>query len=303
MLNTLINLGVTGEEEGFSQRKVTQIINVMSVIGFFLMLIPICFNFFQGEYSNALILTGFNILNTSNLYWNFKRKFVVAKIIVALSILLVPFVNLIFTGRIPAGQYIAHPYSITASLLFTVICFDVRTERGLLTLSVMLHVVTGLTFDSISYYFSHPKPDIDYLLTYYPNYKLGHFVLNIIVVASVLYFKKILQKYQDANEHLLEEFRTKNEEFVELNKYLEQRVLERTQTVEAQKQRITELAFLTSHKVRGPLSSILGITHLMQIDPNDPQVRSFLPKLHKHSLEMDKVITDMNEALDSDLID
>ena len=87
----------------------------------------------------------------------------------------------------------------------------------------------------------------------------------------------------------------------DLNQSLEQRVIERTQKVEEQKARITELAFLTSHRVRGPLTSIMGITILLQDFPGDQKIFEMLPKLHHLSQEMDQVILNMNEMLSEEI--
>ena len=60
-----------------------------------------------------------------------------------------------------------------------------------------------------------------------------------------------------------------NEELQELNKNLEARIDQRTKQLTIQNKRLTEYTFVNAHKLRAPVSSILGLINL--IDQNKPE--------------------------------
>jgi PAS domain S-box-containing protein len=76
-----------------------------------------------------------------------------------------------------------------------------------------------------------------------------------------------------------------------------QRYLER---IEKQNQRLREIAWIQSHRVRAPVASILGLAHLFNLD--DSQNAEIIRMLKQAAEELDKVIRDIN-ALTDDLIE
>lgn len=70
--------------------------------------------------------------------------------------------------------------------------------------------------------------------------------------------------------------------------------------IEIQNQRLREIAWIQSHRVRAPVASILGLAHLCNLD--DSQNAEIIPMLKKAAEELDKVILDIN-ALTDDLIE
>ncbi|MCR8561584.1 PAS domain S-box protein [Mucilaginibacter sp. BJC16-A38] len=70
--------------------------------------------------------------------------------------------------------------------------------------------------------------------------------------------------------------------------------------IEKQNERLREIAWIQSHRVRAPLANILGLTQL--IDLTDSTDAEIIPKIKKAAEELDKVILDIT-ALTDDLID
>jgi signal transduction histidine kinase len=102
------------------------------------------------------------------------------------------------------------------------------------------------------------------------------------------------------------ELEAQNEEIMQqqyqiehINTSLEQTVKERTTQLEDQNKKLLEYAYFNAHKVRGPLSRILGLTYLIQENPNDNPIE-IIELIEVSALELDNVIKDINHTLTKD---
>jgi tetratricopeptide (TPR) repeat protein len=96
-----------------------------------------------------------------------------------------------------------------------------------------------------------------------------------------------------------EELKSLNEKLSEMNTILEMRVKVRTQQLEEQNKQLEEYAFINSHKLRGPLSSILGLVYLFENQMvTSIEYSDTLEKLKKASIDLDCVIRNINKVLD-----
>ncbi len=96
-----------------------------------------------------------------------------------------------------------------------------------------------------------------------------------------------------------EELKSLNEQLSEMNTILEMRVKQRTQQLEEQNKQLEEYAFINSHKLRGPLSSILGLVYLFEKQMvTSIEYSDTLEKLKKASIDLDSVINNINRVLD-----
>jgi tetratricopeptide (TPR) repeat protein len=93
-----------------------------------------------------------------------------------------------------------------------------------------------------------------------------------------------------------------NEELQELNKNLEQRIDARTQQLLHQNQKLTEYTFVNAHKLRAPVTSILGLIHLMEHnDKNEQEV--ILNHLKTCSEQLDLITRQISRSLESGIIE
>lgn len=131
---------------------------------------------------------------------------------------------------------------------------------------------------------------IPFLEENYIYYKIPPMLGLFGVVIMVTLFKNTIYNYESENERIKEKLHIKNDE-------LEKIVNERTQALKQSTDRVINMAFITSHEIRGPLASILSITELLQKQPDDEQIKEMIPRLHERSMQMDDVIKKMNKAL------
>jgi signal transduction histidine kinase len=113
------------------------------------------------------------------------------------------------------------------------------------------------------------------------------------------------EKISSQNEEIIfksEELQTLNEKLSELNEKLEIKVEERTKQVLDRNLQLEEYAFINSHKLRGPVASILGLIHLFekQLISQDEFSETLL-KLKNSSIKLDRIIAEINEVLNRGL--
>jgi len=131
-------------------------------------------------------------------------------------------------------------------------------------------------------------------------YKQRHRVLSV---------NKILQEKNDeiGTQKLAIEMQATaliklNEELHELNKNLEQRISERTKQLTIQNKRLTEYTFINAHKLRAPVSSILGLISLM--DQNKPgEYEVILRHLKTCSNQLDTITRQISQNLEDGIVE
>lgn len=131
-------------------------------------------------------------------------------------------------------------------------------------------------------------------------YKQRHKILSV---------NKILQEKNDeiSTQKLAIEMQATalvklNEELQEFNKTLEQRIVERTQQLLYQNQKLTEYTFVNAHKLRAPVSSILGLINLME-QTSDEERATILNHLKTCGEQLDAITRQISRNLESGIID
>lgn len=92
-----------------------------------------------------------------------------------------------------------------------------------------------------------------------------------------------------------------NAELRTLNKNLEARIIERTNQLTIQNQRLTEYTFINAHKLRAPVASILGLINLLQqVAPEEKE--AILTHLKTCGEQLDKIIRELSKTLEAAII-
>jgi signal transduction histidine kinase len=93
-----------------------------------------------------------------------------------------------------------------------------------------------------------------------------------------------------------------NEELQELNKNLEKRITERTEQLLHQNQKLTEYTFVNAHKLRAPVSSILGLINLIeQGDKSEHEI--IWNHLKTCGEQLDAITRQISRNLESGIVD
>jgi len=93
-----------------------------------------------------------------------------------------------------------------------------------------------------------------------------------------------------------------NEDLQELNRNLEVRIDQRTQQLTIQNQRLIEYAFVNAHKLRAPISSILGLINLMdQATPEE--YTAIFEHLKTCGIQLDNITRQISRDLEGSIVD
>ena len=98
-----------------------------------------------------------------------------------------------------------------------------------------------------------------------------------------------------------EELQRQKEEIQEINDSLEQRVKERTKVLEEKNKQLAEYAFINSHVLRSPVSTLMGLIGLLKHADLPEDEKNLYGHLKKTAEELDNVVFKINNAIDNGL--
>jgi len=266
-------------------------INSISLCLVFMCICAATVNFMLNTYFNGILYLGCGLLFSSNFLFVKTGKIIYAKFILVYAALLIPIIHFLINGNIPDHQYLGI-IPLTAISLF--LAWILLTEKFAFWISFSIIFLYSAFFDSVFIYYSNPPPQIPFLVRYYFAYKTFHFMILIILSIMVYFIKTILLKYQQKIEY-------QQRLLKQINLSLEARVEEKTKSILDSKNRIADLASITSHKIRGPLASILGFINMLAKRKEDSDLLEALPLLHLKAKEMDSMIKNMNKKIEEEL--
>ncbi|MEM9832399.1 MAG: hypothetical protein AAF944_17335 [Bacteroidota bacterium] len=100
----------------------------------------------------------------------------------------------------------------------------------------------------------------------------------------------------DLQQHS-EELELANEEITAINNNLEYMIKERTNLLSRRNAQLTEYAFLNAHKIRGPLTRILGSAYALEHASHEKEYREFIHHVVASAKELDQVIHQIAKTL------
>ena len=107
----------------------------------------------------------------------------------------------------------------------------------------------------------------------------------------------LLQKQKEEIESQSESLRRLNEQMMEVNMHLDQKVAERTTELYRQNKKLREYSFINSHKLRAPFSTMLGLIYLIKITPSIEEKFKCMDLLEKTAVDLDKIIHEIKIIL------
>ncbi len=125
------------------------------------------------------------------------------------------------------------------------------------------------------------------------------FTILLVVIASIFIVLTLRsrRKLQDAY-HKLEKA---NNEIALLNEGLNEKVKERTQTLEKANEKLKKYSFTNNHVIRKPIANILGIIKLFNTEKiDDPVNITSLELLKETTKELDEIIHEINKNLENE---
>jgi len=90
----------------------------------------------------------------------------------------------------------------------------------------------------------------------------------------------------------------KNSELLKKNESLEEEITHRTKELTENNQQLEQFAFISSHNLRAPVASILGLGNLLKISQSREDEIFVTERLIHAANELDRVVKDLNTILD-----
>ncbi|UXP33223.1 hypothetical protein N6H18_04560 [Reichenbachiella agarivorans] len=112
-----------------------------------------------------------------------------------------------------------------------------------------------------------------------------------------------LEELNKAITDQAEELRTYNEALNAMNEKLEELVEIRTQKIREKNGKLTKFAFDNAHRVRGPLTRIMGMMNLIEKESELTEREFWIEKVAEASREMDEITRSMGSEIDEHLKD
>lgn len=105
--------------------------------------------------------------------------------------------------------------------------------------------------------------------------------------------KLLMEDRSQAREQVINQLQEKEQLKDRLNRMLEEKVLERTKELEDKNKQLDSLIYKSSHDLKGPLKSIIGLTTVGKMDVKDPAAREYFDHILLSTKRLDRVLADL----------
>jgi tetratricopeptide (TPR) repeat protein len=145
----------------------------------------------------------------------------------------------------------------------------------------------------------------------FARYLIFFIALFAVVVTSlaIVYYRLLVQNRKAKHElsvlniqiqQQARDLKIANDEIAVINENLHGIVVEKSSTIDEQNERLVEYTFHNSHRVRGPLTRILGLIDVVKIGAIQQEEMGFvLNEIDKASNELDHVLKEINTTLNN----
>lgn len=105
--------------------------------------------------------------------------------------------------------------------------------------------------------------------------------------------KLLMEDREVAREQVIQQLQEKEQLKDRLNRMLEEKVLERTKELEDKNKQLDSLIYKSSHDLKGPLKSIIGLTTVGKMDVKDPAAKEYFDHILLSTKRLDHVLGDL----------
>jgi len=149
---------------------------------------------------------------------------------------------------------------------------------------------------AIQYFFKVLKPSI--LLEGDGVYYWNIFLTGAIIFLTLYFFKTGYEKKQAQLTRQNESIHNQKEEIEQINEELEAIINDNTERLRTQEEKMNEYAHIHAHQVRSPLARIMGLIHLINLEPDSAKaLREYLPKIKSNADELNIQLKEVSKHL------
>jgi signal transduction histidine kinase len=161
---------------------------------------------------------------------------------------------------------------------------------------ISLFIISMASLLAIQYLFTLLKPSI--LLEGDGVYYWNVFLTGTIIFLTLYFFKTGYEKKQTQLTRQNEEIHNQKEEIEQINEELESIISDNTEKLRTHEERMNEYAHIHAHQVRSPLARIMGLVHLINLEPDSAKaLREYLPKIKSNADELNAQLKEVSKHL------
>lgn len=137
---------------------------------------------------------------------------------------------------------------------------------------------------------------------YMNNFYLIALAFSIILIAFLFWIYAMKKRNEAKLLVLNKKIDERNDQIQGINNNLEKMIQKRTSVIREQNSRLREFAFINSHNIRRPLSSVMGLLNLIEDEKEPEKIKELVQLTLKTAEEMDEIIKDINEKLNKNQV-
>ncbi|MFL5731043.1 MAG: hypothetical protein ACJ75J_16265, partial [Cytophagaceae bacterium] len=290
--NDILHAGIIHDISHLDKRYL-RIGNFINLLLIFLISIPatvaimILTNDGLPSYIRFLLLI---ICSATSILLNHYHHHFCSKVLTVAAPFILIFLFPLFNGFLAEGMFLWFPYGIMVIGGISFFIFSYEKERWMLNLSVLFFAFSALFYDMILRNFAGPEID----LTFIYGRNAPYFYVSKTLVLVFLYssFYKFKIAYHKSCMELLkanEKLDFINLELKKMNISLEDLAKAKTEKLDLQNNRIKDLAFVNSHKIRSSVARIIGLINVANHEVTSDEKEYCYLKVRETSLELDDV--------------
>ncbi len=120
---------------------------------------------------------------------------------------------------------------------------------------------------------------------------------TVLLLLIAILFRRLKNSHLQLKEQKTE-IEAQSDEIKSINDNLEQIIKDRTRELETKNKALEEYAFITAHKLRAPLASILGLVTLIDRMNLSEEDKTIVSHLDKSAKRLDEIVHSIMEAID-----
>ncbi|MEQ8926620.1 MAG: hypothetical protein RLO81_12445 [Fulvivirga sp.] len=226
-----------------------------------------------------------------------------------------------FFGKIINEYFFWFPYAVVAGSLAPSVLFSFKENKWMYIAGVLYHFAILLFIDDIMILFASENADIvPIVIENKFFYKLLPIIIFLFINGAIIFLKKQNSQFElrliETNKQLLESkyeleltlesvenqrklIEIRNNEIKRLNMALESKIEDVYSELQEKKSVISDYVFQNSHEIRGPVATMLGLIHLLELKSLDATEKSKIINNIKQTCEsLDLQIRTINRRLE-----
>jgi len=161
---------------------------------------------------------------------------------------------------------------------------------------ISLFIISMASLLAIQYFFTVLKPSIQ--LEGDGVYYWNIFLTGAIIFLTLHFFKTGYEKKQAQLTRQNEAIHNQKEEIEQINEELESIINNNTEKLRTQEEKMSAYANIHAHQVRSPLARIMGLVHLIDLEPDSEKaLREYLPKIKSNADDLNTQLKEVSKHL------